>query len=73
MTPRPPIGARVRVRGTTGIPNVAGRVGVIAAHHEDGIAVAVDLVIGERIIVEPSDVDVTQYDAQPARVGRGES
>lgn len=53
MTERPPIGQRVRVRGNTGIPGVAGRTGTVIAHHEDGIAVRVNLDIGDQLLCDP--------------------
>lgn len=71
-TLRPPLGTRVRVRGTTGIQGVAGRIGWVEAYHVDGVAIVVELLLGRRIVCEPSDVDIAGEE-QPARIGRGES
>jgi hypothetical protein len=59
MEQRPAIGARVRVRGNTGIPNIAGRCGTVVAHHPDGVAVHVELETGpfELVLCDASDVE----------------
>lgn len=62
---RPPIGTRVRIRGNTGIINVAGRVGDVVAHHEDGMAFVVELVIGDRITLDPENVDIARPPVAP--------
>lgn len=71
--PRPMLGARVRVRGTTGIPNVAGRVGYVIAHLHGDPAILVELIAsGRQIVVEPEDVDIAESpDGEPAGVGEG--
>lgn len=57
MTDRPSIGQRVRVRGNTGIPGVAGRTGTVVGHHEDGVAVRVNLDIGDQLLCDPVNLN----------------
>lgn len=71
---RPATGTRVRVLETTGIANVAGELGTVVAHHEDGVAIVVDVYTGDRdcgslrrIVCEPSDVELVR-DERPARI-----
>lgn len=78
MTNRPPLGARVRLLGNTGIPAVNGRTGRVVWHHAGGVAFAVELDVDRaRLICDPENVEladghppyVSSGDAQPARTG----
>lgn len=74
---RPPLGARVRVLPGTGVRNVTGRVGIVAAYHVDGVAIIVRFAAGGRLVCEPQNVEIDRgapeyipsADEQPARVG----
>jgi len=83
MRERPPIGARVRILPGTGIVGITGDKGVVAFHHEDGVAIKVtlDRCPNRFFTVEARHVEVVPWlafdeddrtAASPARVGRGE-
>jgi hypothetical protein len=57
---RPTVGSYVRIRGNTGIPGLAGRVGRVVAHHEDGVAFRVESACAAfaSIVCDPSNVDL---------------
>jgi hypothetical protein len=55
---RPPLGARVRVLAGTGIPGVAGLLGIVEAYHADGVAIIVRLAPHVSVVVEPQHVEV---------------
>jgi hypothetical protein len=58
MLNRPAIGTRVRVRGNTGIVNMAGRTGVVSGHHKDGTAVQIELDTDRQaLLCDPSNID----------------
>lgn len=54
---RPSIGARVTVRGNTGLPDVSGRSGVVVSYHPDHIALRVRLDGDEKsLLLDPSNL-----------------
>ena len=58
MTNRPPLGARVRLLGNTGIPAVAGRFGRVVWHHADSVAFCIEPDVDRaRVICDPENVE----------------
>jgi hypothetical protein len=59
---RPAIGARVRLRGNTGIPGLVGRTDTVAGHHADGTAIVVRLDFKELapITCDPCNVEMAR-------------